>query len=140
MPWAPDRLGPSRLEGAYAWRRLLDAGVRLALGSDFPVESADPRLGLHAAVTTQEPDGKPPDGFRPGERLDILEAIRGFTSDAAFAAFAETELGRLEAGRRADLVVFDRDLTAIPAAELPRARCVMTVVDGRIVWEERGSK
>jgi hypothetical protein len=135
MPWAPDRLGPARVQGAYAWRRMLDAGVRLALGSDFPVESADPRLGLHAAVTTEDAGGRPPGGYRPTERLTILEALRGFTSDAAFASFAEDEVGRLEPGMRADLVVFDRDLTAVPPRELLDARCVMTVVDGRVVWE-----
>lgn len=135
MPWAPDRLGPARLQGAYAWRRMLDAGVRLALGSDFPVESTDPRLGLWAAVTTQDTTGRPSGGYRPTERLTVLEAIRGFTSDAAYAAFAEDEIGRLDAGMRADLAVFDRDLTAVPVRELLDARCVMTVVDGRVVWE-----
>ncbi len=135
MPWAPDRLGPARIEGAYAWRRLLDAGARLCLGSDFPVEDANPLLGIHAAVTTEEENGKPPGGYRPTERLTVLEALRGFTSDAAYAAFAEDELGRIAPGMRADLSVFDRDLTAIPAAEIPRARCMMTIVAGRIEHE-----
>uniref|UniRef100_A0A832I2U0 Amidohydrolase n=1 Tax=Eiseniibacteriota bacterium TaxID=2212470 RepID=A0A832I2U0_UNCEI len=135
MPWAPARLGEARLAGAYAWRALLDAGARLALGSDFPAESADPRLGLHAAVTTQDADGRPPGGHRPGQRLTPLEALRGFTSDAAFAAFADGEIGRLDRGLRADLAVWDRDLTAVPPRELLDARCVMTVVDGRVVWE-----
>jgi len=130
MPWAPARVGSARIEGAYAWRRMLKAGVRLALGSDFPVESADPRLGLFAAVTTQAPDGTPPGGFRPSEKLSALEALRGFTSDAAYAAFAEGEVGRLAPGMRADLTVWDRDLTRVPAAELLKARVVMTIVNG----------
>jgi predicted amidohydrolase YtcJ len=134
MPWAPARLGPQRVEGAYAWRRLLDAGARLALGSDFPVEDPNPLLGLYAAVTTQDLDGKPPGGYRPGEKLTIWEALRGFTSDAAYAASAERELGLAEVGYRADLAVFDRDLSVIPAREIPRARCVMTMVGGDIVW------
>ncbi|MEO5617344.1 MAG: amidohydrolase [Candidatus Eisenbacteria bacterium] len=130
MPWAPARLGPARIEGAYAWRRLLATGVRLALGSDFPVESADPRLGIFAAITTQAQDGTPPAGFRPGEKLDVYEALRGFTADAAYAAFAEGEVGNLGVGMRADLTVWDRDLTRTTPAELLKARVVMTVVNG----------
>ena len=115
---------------------MLDAGVRLALGSDFPVEEADPRLGLQAAITTQTEDGTPPGGgFRATERLTIWEALRGFTSDAAYAASMEREVGRLEPGYRADITVFDRDLTAIPPAELLAARCLLTIVGGRIVWD-----
>jgi predicted amidohydrolase YtcJ len=137
MPWAPARLGPARVEGAYAWRRLLNAGARLALGSDFPVEDANPLLGLYAAVTTQDLDGKPPGGFRPSEKLTIWEALRGFTSDAAYAAFAERELGLAEPGYRADLAVFDHDLSVIPPREIPKARCVMTIVGGDVVWKAR---
>jgi predicted amidohydrolase YtcJ len=134
MPWAPTRLGATRIEGAYAWRRLLKSGARLALGSDFPVEDPNPLLGLYAAVTTQDLKGQPPGGYRPSEKLTIWEALRGFTSDAAYAAFAENELGVAEPGYRADLAVFDRDLSVIPAREIPKVRCVMTMVGGDIVW------
>ena len=79
MPWAGDRVGPARLAGAYAWRKVLNADGRLALGSDFPVESADPRLGLYAAVTRQDLKGQPPGGWLPGERLTREEALAGFT-------------------------------------------------------------
>jgi predicted amidohydrolase YtcJ len=137
MPWAPTRLGSERIEGAYAWRRLLDANARLALGSDFPVEDANPLLGLYAAVTTQDLAGAPPEGYRPSERLTIFEALRGFTSDAAYAAFAEGELGRAASGYRADLSVFDRDLTSVPASEIAKATCVMTIVGGEVVWEAK---
>ena len=137
MPWAPARLGAARIEGAYAWRRLLDSGARLALGSDFPVEDPNPLLGIYAAVTTRDLEGRPPQGYRPSQKLTIWEALRGFTSDAAYAAFAEGELGRAAAGCRADLAVFDRDLTAIPPSEIPKARCVMTMVGGEIVWRAK---
>jgi predicted amidohydrolase YtcJ len=137
MPWAPARLGRSRVDGAYAWRRLLDANVRLALGSDFPVEYANPLLGLFAAVTTQDPKGEPPAGYRPTEKLTVLEALRGFTSDAAYAAFAEGELGRAAHGYRADLTVYDRDFTAVPPNELVAAACQMTIVAGEIVWQRK---
>ena len=137
MPWAAERVGEKRIEGAYAWRRILDAGVRLALGSDFPVEDANPLLGIHAAVTTQDPDGHPPGGYRPSERLTIWEALRGFTSDAAYAAFMEREVGRLAPGYRADLAVFDRDLTTVPFAEIPKARCLLTLVGGEVAFEAK---
>jgi hypothetical protein len=138
MPWAPARLGAERIQGAYAWRQLIDVGARLAFGSDFPVERPDPLLGVYAAVTTQDLDGHPPEGYRPSEKLTIWEALRGFTSDAAYAASAENELGRAAPGYRADLAVFDRDLTSIPLREIPKARCVLTMVGGEIVW--RGKK
>lgn len=138
MPWAGDRVGPRRLEGAYAWRKVLKAGGRLALGSDFPVESADPRLGLYAAITRQDLQGNPPGGWMPGERLTREEALRGFTLDAAWSLFLDKEVGSLEVGKRADLTVFARDPMTIPEAEIPRAAIDYTVVDGRVVYE-RGS-
>jgi predicted amidohydrolase YtcJ len=138
MPWAKDRLGEARLAGAYAWRKVLNAGGRLALGSDFPVESADPRLGLYAAVTRQDLQGNPPGGWFPGERLTREEALRGFTLDAAWSLFLDKEVGSLEAGKRADLVVFARDPMTIPAAEIPRAEIDYTLVGGQVVYE-RGS-
>ena len=141
MPWAGDRLGQARLAGAYAWRKVLDAGGRLALGSDFPVESADPRLGLYAAVTRQDLQGNPPGGWLPGERLTRAEALRGFTLDAAWSLFLEKEVGSLAVGKRADLVVFARDPMTVPEREIPRAAVDYTVVDGRVVYQrgERGS-
>lgn len=143
MPWAGDRVGPRRLQGAYAWRKVLDAHGRLALGSDFPVESADPRLGLYAAVTRQDLQGNPPGGWMPGERLTREEALRGFTLDAAWSLFLEKEVGSLEVGKRADLVVFAQDPMTVPEREIPRAAVDYTVVDGQVVFErgthERGS-
>src|SRR5690606_25923238 len=118
MPWAGDRVGPARIHGAYAWRSLRDSGARLALGSDFPVESVDPRLGLLAAATRADRDGQPVGGWLPGELLTPYEALRGFTSDAAWAGFAEDRVGRLREGLRADFVVLAEDPLAIPAADL----------------------
>lgn len=135
MPWAGDRLGDGRLERAYAWRKVLDAGGRLALGSDFPVESADPRLGLYAAVTRQDLAGKPAGGWLPGERLTRAEALRGFTLDAAWSLFLDKEIGSLEVGKRADLVVFGRDPMTIPEIEIPKAEIDYTLVDGAVVYE-----
>jgi predicted amidohydrolase YtcJ len=140
MPWAGDRLGERRLERAYAWRKVLDAGGRLALGSDFPVESADPRLGLYAAVTRQDLAGNPAGGWLPGERLSRDEALRGFTLDAAWSLFLEREVGSLEVGKRADLVVFARDPMTVPEREIPKAEIDMTLVEGQIVYERGKSR
>jgi len=134
MPWAEARLGRERLAGAYAWRRFERAGVRLALGSDFPVESPDPRLGLYAAVTRQDLSGRPPGGWLPDQRLTPAEALRGFTTDAAWAAFMENEVGRLAPGLRADFVLLDADPLAADAAQLPRIKVLSTWVDGRPVY------
>jgi predicted amidohydrolase YtcJ len=135
MPWADERLGERRLERAYAWRKVLDAGGRLALGSDFPVESADPRLGLYAAVTRQDLAGQPAGGWLPGERLTREEALRGFTLDAAWSLFLDKEVGSLEVGKRADLVVFARDVMTVPEAEIPKVEIDYTLVDGQVVYE-----
>jgi hypothetical protein len=134
MPWAEARLGRERLAGAYAWRRFLEANVRLALGSDFPVESADPRLGLYAAVTRQDLDGQPPGGWLPDQKLTPAEALRGFTLDAAWAAFMENEVGRLAPGLRADFVLLDVDPLTAPARQLPHIKVLSTWVDGVAVY------
>jgi len=135
MPWAGDRLGERRLAGAYAWRKVLAAGGRLALGSDFPVESADPRLGLYAAVSRQDLAGNPAGGWLPGERLTREEALRGFTLDAAWSLFLEGEVGSLEVGKRADLVVWGRDPMSVPEIEIPAAEIDLTLVDGQVAHE-----
>ncbi|MCW5582224.1 MAG: amidohydrolase, partial [Luteimonas sp.] len=135
MPWAQDRVGPARIAGAYAWRRFADAGVRLALGSDFPVESPDPRLGLYAAATRQDADGHPPGGWMPDQVLSAREALLGFTADAAWAGHDEAEVGRLVSGLRADFVVLAQDPLQVPASELAGLSILSTWVDGRVVYE-----
>ncbi|MEF9977542.1 MAG: amidohydrolase [Thermomonas sp.] len=135
MPWAQERVGAQRIVGAYAWRQLRDSGARLALGSDFPVERVDPRLGLSAAVTRADGDGKPVGGWFPGERLTAYEALRGFTLDAAYAGFAETEVGSLQTGKRADFVILAEDPLAVPEAALRSLTVLATYVDGKPVYE-----
>ena len=139
MPWAGARLGEERLAGAYAWRSFAEAGVPLALGSDFPVEFADPRLGLLAAVTRQDVHGHPPGGWLPGQVLTAEEALHGFTAGAAWAAFDEDEVGRLAPGLRADFVILDRDPLAVSAAELDELGVRSTWLDGRPVYEAGAS-
>lgn len=133
MPWARARLGDARIGTAYAWRELLALGLPVAFGSDFPIESVDPRKGLFAAVTTKAAAGG--EALRPEQQLSRVEALRGFTLYAAHAMFAEQELGTIASGKRADLTVFDRDLRECPEAEILEARVLLTVVDGRVVFD-----
>lgn len=139
MPWAETRVGPDRVRGAYAWRRLVDAGARLALGSDFPVERVDPLLGFHAAVTRQDGQNAPAGGWYGNQALTRQEALRGFTLDAAYAAFMEDEVGSIERGKRADFVVLSRDVMAVPPEEILGARVLATYLDGAAVYEAADS-
>lgn len=139
MPWAQDRLGPQRIVGAYAWRQLRDSGARLAFGSDFPVESVDPRLGLYSAVSRADGEGKPAGGWFPDEKLTAYEALRGFTLDAAWAGFDEAETGSLETGKRADFVVLAEDPLAVPDKALRTLTVLATYVDGQPVYEATGN-
>ena len=136
MPWAQERVGPERIVGAYAWRQLRDTGARLALGSDFPVESVDPRLGLFAAATRTDASGMPAGGWLPQEKLTAFEALRGFTLDAAYAGFAEADVGSLEVGKRADFVVLAQDPLAVDPARLRTLEVQATYVDGREVYRK----
>jgi predicted amidohydrolase YtcJ len=139
MPWAPARLGEERVAGAYAWRRLAPDTSVLAFGSDFPVEDPDPLEGLFAAVTRQTVDGQPQGGFpEPIHRLSMEEALGAFTLGAARAAHQEDRRGRLAPGYFADLTVIDRDPFEVPPEELLRARVLMTVVNGEVVFTEGG--
>ncbi|MEO8191709.1 MAG: amidohydrolase [Acidobacteriota bacterium] len=139
MEWAEKRLGADRIAGAYAWRRLLAAGARLAGGSDFPVESENPLLGFYAAITRQDAAGRPAGGWRPEERLSRAKALALFTSDAAFAAFEEDRRGRIAPGFEADLTVFASDPMRVAASEIPSIRTLMTVVGGRIAHGPDGA-
>ncbi|MEZ5333588.1 MAG: amidohydrolase [Thermoanaerobaculia bacterium] len=134
MPWAEKRIGARRILGAYAWRRMIDAGARLALGSDFPVERVDPLLGLYAAVTRQDLEGDPPGGWMPDQRLTREEALAGFTLDAAWSLFLDDEVGSLEPGKRADLVVFDADPMTVDAPRIPSIHVDLTLVDGAVAY------
>jgi predicted amidohydrolase YtcJ len=134
MPWAPQRLGAARVEGAYAWRRLARTPDELAFGSDFPVERANPFEGLYAAITCASPEGDPPDGYRPDQRLSAAEALAAFTLGAARAAHQEDRRGTLLPGYFADLTVVDIDPLTCEPAQLLRARVMMTVINGEVVY------
>jgi predicted amidohydrolase YtcJ len=133
MRWAALRLGAERLGGAYAWKSLAASGAILAFGSDFPVEPVSPLMGLRAALTRQDERGQPEGGWLPEERLDAKTALLGFTRGAAYAGFAEAELGTLAPGKRADFVLLDRDPFAIPPAAWASLQVRGTWLDGKRV-------
>lgn len=135
MPWAEQRVGAARIKGAYAWRTVLDQGIPLAAGSDFPVEEVAPLLGIYAAVTRQDASGAPAGGWYPAQRMTLDEAITAFTYGAAYAGFAEGTRGRIAAGRLADLTVIDGPLAA--DRSLLERRIALTIVGGEIVHEAR---
>jgi predicted amidohydrolase YtcJ len=136
MPWAPKRLGKNRMIGAYAWRRLIAGGAMLASGSDFPVESHNPLFGLHASVTRRQPDGTPPEGWAPDQRLTRDEALASFTAAPAYASGDLHQLGTLTPGKLADFVVFDKNLVTCDPDQILNAKAQLTVVGGRAVWVE----
>lgn len=133
LHFAPARLGPDRLAGAYAWESLLKAGAVVVGGSDAPVERGDPLIEFYAAVARKDLSGFAGPDWRPQEALSRAEALKLFTSAAAYARFAEAELGTIEAGKRADLTAFSVDLMTAPEADIPKGHAVLTVVDGKVV-------
>ena len=136
MYWAEDRLGPDRIEGAYAWRSLLDSGAHLALGSDFPVEQVNPLLGFYAAITRQDAEGWPEGGWHPEERLTRYEALRGFTLDAAYSAFQEDQLGSLEPGKLADFVILSHNIMEVRPPAILDTEVIATYLGGEKIYEQ----
>jgi predicted amidohydrolase YtcJ len=132
--WAEKAIGAERAQTTYAFRSLLDARATLAFGSDWPVAPAKPLIGLYAALSRRTLDDRHPDGWVPNQKITLDEALAAYTRDAAYAGFAERELGTLEAGKLADLVLVDRDLSRIAPPEIRDARVLLTVVGGQIVF------
>ena len=135
---AEARLGPDRLDGAYAWSSIAQTGARLAFGSDAPVESPDPQAGLATAFTREDADGQPFGGWFPAEAVSRENAIKGFTQDAAYAGFAEGRFGRLVEGERADFLFVDRDPTLVSPAQLRETRVLETWIGGERVYVHSG--
>ena len=136
---AEERLDPARLEGAYAWQSIQRTGARLAFGSDAPVESPDPFAGLAAAISRSDAQGEPFGGWRPQERVNREQALAAFTSNGAYAAFAEGRFGRLVPGERADFLIVDRDPLLASPADLRATRVLETWVGGRKVHSLAGN-
>lgn len=133
--WAERVIGPERIKTTYAFRSLLDAGARLAFGSDWYVAPPTPLEGIYAAATRRTLDGKNPGGWVPEQKISVEEALRAYTTGAAYAEFAEHDKGMLAPGMLADFVVIDQDLFSIPPERIRDAHVTTTVVGGRIVFE-----
>ena len=138
MNMAEDRIGQKRMQGAYAWQTLLNSGIALPLGSDFPVELANPFYGIHAAVTRQDRNNQPVEGWYAHEAMTLKQAFRGFTLDAAYAAHMEQTLGTLEPGKWADFLLIDRDLFNIPEEDLWKVQVLETYLAGEKVYDATG--
>jgi predicted amidohydrolase YtcJ len=134
MNMAEDRVGPFRIKGGYAWRRLLDAGVVLANGSDFPVELANPWHGLYASITRQSREGLPEGGWYSDQALTRAEALHSFTLANAYAAHQEEYLGSLEPGKWADFIIIDRNYFEVPESEIDDIQTLETWVAGKKVY------
>ena len=131
--WAERRIGPERIKTTYPFRTFLDKGVRLALGSDWPVAPLNPLLGVYAAVTRATLDGKHPDGWVPAQRITVEEAVRGYTAGSAYAEFTEGEKGTLAAGALADIVILSDDIFTIAPARIRDVKVRTTIVAGQVV-------
>jgi predicted amidohydrolase YtcJ len=135
MYWVPNRLGWARAQGAYAWRSLLNTGVVIPNGSDFPVEAVNPLISFHTLFTRQDADNFPPGGWMPEQRTTRQEALLSITLWPAYAAFMENESGSLTAGKYADFVVLDRDIMTVAPEEVLGTRVLMTVLAGKTVYK-----
>ena len=134
MRWAETRIGRTRCAIAYDFKSFVDAGVRVAFGTDWFVEPLDPMIGLYAAVTRQFPDGTPAGGWFPEEKLTMAQAVEFYTAGSAYAQFAEHDKGSIAPGKLADLVVLSKDLFTVPPREILETRPVVTMVGGRVVF------
>jgi predicted amidohydrolase YtcJ len=135
--WAERRIGAERIKTTYAFRTLIDKGVRLALGTDWTVAPLNPMLTLYAATTRATLDGKNPDGWVPEQKMSIAEAVTAYTSGSAFAEFQEASKGTLARGKIADLVVLSDDVFRIPAARLKDVQVLTTIAGGKVVHQRR---
>ena len=136
--WADRVIGAERAKGTYAFKSLLDHGAKLAFGSDWFVAPPTPLAGIYAAVTRRTLDDRHPTGWVPEQKITVEQALRAYTSGSAYAGFQEKDVGTLEAGKLADLVIVDRDITRIPAETIRDAKVMLTMVGGRVVFDRDG--
>jgi predicted amidohydrolase YtcJ len=138
--WFEGRIGAERCKGTYAFRSLLDSGAILAFGSDWTVAPLDPMSGVYAAVTRRTLDGKNPNGWEPQQKISVQETLHAYTLGSAYAEFAENVKGSLTPGKLADIVMLDQDLFNIDPVDIVNTHALLTVVDGRVVYESKSSK
>lgn len=140
MPWAEERVGPQRVNGAYAWRSFLDAGVRVPLNSDFPGETLNPFYGMYAAETRQTPDGKPEGGWYPEQCLTRGEVLHAYTVESAYSGFEEHIKGQIAPGMLADFIVLSDKILIIPSKALLSLKVERTYVGGRLVYSMKAER
>ena len=134
---AQERLGPTRILGAYAWRKLLNANAIIAAGSDFPVESPNPFFGLHASITRQDHRNNPQGGWFADEKMTPLEAFRSFTIDAAYSGHQENIIGSLATGKKADFILLDSNIFTMPEQDIWQVTVDKTWVNGKLVYKKK---
>ncbi len=130
-----ERIGPARAAHSYAWRSMLDSGVALAFGSDWPVVPMNPMLGIASAVTREDVHGRPEGGWIPAQRVTVDEALRAYTSGSAYAAFQELDKGTLTPGKLADVIVLSSDPFHIAPIDLYRVNVALTIAGGKVVYD-----
>jgi predicted amidohydrolase YtcJ len=141
MRWMEERIGAERCKGAYAFQSLLENGAMLSFGSDWPGTSAaeyhmHPKYLIHAAVNRTTLNGEPAGGWYPEQKITVEEALRAYTINNAVAAFEGDVRGSLKAGKLADITVLDQNLLKIDPADILKTNVRMTMVDGRIVYQQ----
>jgi predicted amidohydrolase YtcJ len=137
LHFAPKRLGPDRLDAAYAWRALIDSGAIIAGGSDAPVEVGDPRIEFYAATQRKDLKGFSNEDWNPEQKVTAQEALKMFTIWPAYAAFQEEETGSIEVGKKADITVFGTDIMTADGPDILTAEPVLTMVGGRLAFDGR---
>jgi predicted amidohydrolase YtcJ len=137
MYWAEERIGSSRLDGAYAYKKLLDMSGRISLGTDFPVEEVSPLLTFFAAVARQDKNLYPEGGYLSKNKLSRMEALSGMTKWGAYANFEEDQKGSIEVGKVADFIILDRDIILEKESNILKTRIVATLLNGNIVYSNR---
>ena len=143
MRWMEERIGRERSRGAYAFRRLWDAGAIVSFGSDSPGTNAsryylNPMLGIYSAVTRKTMEGTPAGGWFPEERLSVEEAIRAYTLNTAYAAFEDDIKGSITVGKLADMVVHSDNLLTMDPDAIKDVKVTHTIVGGRLVYARQG--
>ncbi len=133
--WAEKRIGPERIKYTYPFKSFLDAGVKLCFGTDWYVAPLNPLLGIYAAVTRRTLDEKNPDGWIPGQKISVEEAIKCYTLNSAYASFEENIKGSIEVGKLADLIILSDDILSIDPVKIKDVKVELTVFDGKIIYQ-----
>ena len=139
MYWAKDRIGENRIKSGYAYKDLLNAYGKIALGTDFPVEKVNPMLTFYAAVARKDLSGFPENGFQTENALTRDEAIKGMTIWAAYSNFEENEKGSIEVGKSADFIILDRDIMTIAIDDIPNTIVLKTFSNGELVFQKQNT-